>query len=837
MEKNLLIFLLLFPFYFCSVFNNTVATNFLKGISAYFFEKGKDVIEKVSEECQKDLHDAYDFEGKNESDYSYFYIHKIIFCSYQFNILSKYDQCLSKVPNINLTADYYMAIINNRESNNTNYTVDNLKMSKLFFGFCLPEKLKCSELEINSLIQNLYEAVQEITTVKMTKSNIYRVKRDPLDINKYIPLIIFAAFLLIQVIIIVFNLFPFSIYKKMFRQEYKLSTITKIKDKSEKNLLFTENIRSESLGGDELINKEENGETTLLGFQQESMENVEEKLRSNSYIAYEYNMIEYTNFYSSLTLGRNIDDLFDNHSKACLNYTGLTYIFGMRGLAIFPYIFGIMYFVVINSIPSSFNQNTYSQLTKNILFGFVSFGIRYSPKIFLSCSGYCLFYKFVCFLDDCYEGMQEKKRKRIQEEEEENPIKVEDLSKDDYDDEDDYDSRRITSKKKRMKDTNVSAEEHINEEIFIPKLIKYKFLFIFYFYQLPKYVVYVLLLFFIKYCIFQLVYLIRDNDPFWQYCYDSIFNIKIGHFLRGIFLIHGMHTGLINDDERENFLNYFFLPIQEILFFLLTSFFIFLGYKYQIRITSIFTVIIAIYMLTKFLLFLLDIPKNLIRNTQLFQIWENYGEIFYHPLYNYPYYLIGTLFGGVNYLIQKGIYNRKQVEDGQKQLLHFSLSILLNARKNSKIYIFFLTLFGLGATVCFAWIQTIFEYFGDFDYKETILNLILLIDADIIIIVLHYIMLELYIKANTFSMEILGANFWLFTEKLYFIFIMMSNFMSIYVFYQNESENYVTLAEVALYGTFAAFLSFVGSLFGYIFIEEPWRKLNKKFTENIIGKY
>ena len=81
------------------------------------------------------------------------------------------------------------------------------------------------------------------------------------------------------------------------------------------------------------------------------------------------------------------------------NDGGLSYINGIKGLAMIFFLFGCVYSAIYSSIIT--NKNTddfFNHLTDGFFFIFY-IGIKFSPKLLLCTSGFSLFYKFLCFLD------------------------------------------------------------------------------------------------------------------------------------------------------------------------------------------------------------------------------------------------------------------------------------------------------------------------------------------------------------------------------------------------------------------------------------------------------
>ena len=91
----------------------------------------------------------------------------------------------------------------------------------------------------------------------------------------------------------------------------------------------------------------------------------------------------------------------------------LSYIKGMKGLSMIFYLLGTLFFNLYNSPISQKTKRQFYFNLGNFLNSFFYIGLKYSPRILLSCSGYSLFYKLIYYLD---EKTEEKREERINKE-------------------------------------------------------------------------------------------------------------------------------------------------------------------------------------------------------------------------------------------------------------------------------------------------------------------------------------------------------------------------------------------------------------------------------------
>ena len=182
-----------------------------------------------------------------------------------------------------------------------------------------------------------------------------------------------------------------------------------------------------------------------------------------------------------------------------------------------------------------------------------------------------------------------------------------------------------------------------------PNYYFFKFLFL----QSYKYILLFFSLIFMKYSLYDInIILNRRKTPFMElYKYnlkdDKFFFIKFFSFLL-------FNTGSYEFLKIQNLVQYYYLPINEIFFFIFGTLLISIGYKFKLRIDYIiFTCGFFIYF-SKILIYIIILDKKDYYSTQYYYLY-GYGEIMTNPMFNLPYYLMGMYFGLINFCIQKGI--------------------------------------------------------------------------------------------------------------------------------------------------------------------------------------
>ena len=104
----------------------------------------------------------------------------------------------------------------------------------------------------------------------------------------------------------------------------------------------------------------------------------------------------------------------------------------------------------------------------------------------------------------------------------------------------------------------------------------------------------------------------------------------------------------------KSFIQYLYLPINEVFLFIFGIALISLGYKFKIRIDIFIFAIILIIYLAKIILFFTYLYKEQLYPTLYFYLF-GYGELMFNPLFNLPSFLIGMYFGLANFTIQRGL--------------------------------------------------------------------------------------------------------------------------------------------------------------------------------------
>ena len=176
----------------------------------------------------------------------------------------------------------------------------------------------------------------------------------------------------------------------------------------------------------------------------------------------------------------------------------------------------------------------------------------------------------------------------------------------------------------------------------------------FIFLQSYKYLLLILILIMFKFSVIRIIYLFRtEHRPVWEL---FRYFLKKENFLLTAFAFLLDLKDYNSEDKKQNIVFNFFMPICEIMFFILGTTIISIGYKFKLRI-DLFLIIFAVcFFIIKIIICSIGDENNHSFSTIDYYSF-NFGMVALSPLYNIPYYIIGMYFGLINYSIQKGITN------------------------------------------------------------------------------------------------------------------------------------------------------------------------------------
>ena len=299
---------------------------------------------------------------------------------------------------------------------------------------------------------------------------------------------------------------------------------------------------------------------------------------------------QFSKFYNYLhvffNISKNVKELF-NFTLNVTNFNnlnGITYIRGILGIAMILYILGQIFLVLFNFPSKSISQSNIYNTINNPFYALLFFSLRYAPRIILSCSGYILVYKFLCYIE------QEQKKYFI------------------------------------------------------------KFLFL----QSYRFILLIIVLLFMRFCLYYIDSIISQRRRPMMEIYHYNINEHDEYFFERLITFLLFSGGNNEFRKRQNLIQYFYLPLNEMFLFIFGTAIISFGYLFKFRIDFIIIILILSLFVIKIIFYINTLYKNEYYSTLYFYLYD-YGELMLNPIFNLPYYLIGMYFGLVNFSIQKGV--------------------------------------------------------------------------------------------------------------------------------------------------------------------------------------
>ena len=538
---------------------------------------------KVGNFCIESLHNIYfknyehlkksgnDTILKELTEMRYFYLKKaFIDTTKEKNDFLTYENCLSKEFNqtsmekynfsFTFQPIYILGMFDDSRNKTSLYDSILLEKYNYWLSYCLPypisveNKTEICKQEDYSNILRVFMAIPFNMDVANVKSFTITDKKLDSSYYLYSCVSLFLLFIpvLIRIFLYVYNIISYKKYKNTGIIINKL--INENKDKKE--------IIKDSK--EKLIDEEK----------------LKQQYKKNSPKWYKY-LKEY------FDIIKNIKELFNFDVKKTNinNINGITYVKGLLGISMLLYIFGQTFLILFNLPFKDFMISSFNNSIRNPFYVLSHIGLRYSPRVILSCSGYTLTYKFLSFIDQ-------------------------------------------------------------EPTFYLPK---------FYLLQSYKYLLLTISIFYIRYLAFYLTSIFtRIKKPMLEILRFNLDNNN-NNFLIGFFTFLLGFEGDYNFQDKQNIIQYFYLPLNEIVCFIIGTLLISIGYKCKWRIDIIIIILIIIIFISKIFLFLFDAYSKQKYSTLFFYLYD-YGAMMLNPLFNLSCFLIGMYFGLINYSTQKGVY-------------------------------------------------------------------------------------------------------------------------------------------------------------------------------------
>ena len=786
----------------------------------------------ISDTCKRQFNNSF----FNEDDYINYYRKLIIDSSLNKNNIYSYYNCINKKYN-NSSFKYLTVLVNGDQTIYDVLNTKNINSSSYLIGLCIVDG--CANDEYKKIILKIIEHYANLNNLKennINNTNNYTIYNNDTNSNdtknndnnninadkylvseieiftlndkvdkskslikffEYLPCII----ILVHLFFAIFNRLPLYLYNfcqcifcckrenKIPSRESKLSNYSyNLLKKNDKN-----KIKKQSYNP---VNSDRNPSAISLF---SNADNFQKSI---------YLLFDISKNLSSIIVYRKQSEIS--------NDSGLSFNNGIKAISMIFFLFGAVYNALYSSFLVEKEETVFFHHLKNFFFSIFFVGIKYAPKLLLCCSGFSLFFKFICFLDG-----------KVENEEDINRQNIDDIG---------------TEKEKRKGSGSIASNSNTNsfynqlkksatQEILNKNnLISLRYLLYFYGKQFHKYIIFILFLTFIFFSLNKIVLFFETLMPVWSFFIEKMVNsVKKFQYLFLPFLI-GYKSHLIPaiTNKNENILDYLYLVFQEIIYFLFTTIIIFIGYKRNIRIDRIFKIIYIILLVFRIVFYC----HKKLDDKNYFGYNSEYGKFYTSILYNYTYYIIGIHFGMINYIIQKG-YSFRECSRQNKVYLINSLRVLKTTKRRSKQYLYMISIV-CGFILLFnTFLQQIIMLFYNLNkdnimknYKTNIFTQILMfIDADIFVIAFNLMGLCLYIKGDNMINNFLCHNFWSIFNRFYFSYILLINPIILYVIYVNETKIIFNISSCFLYCFICGILVFSLSLFVCATFELPYKKL------------
>ena len=186
-----------------------------------------------------------------------------------------------------------------------------------------------------------------------------------------------------------------------------------------------------------------------------------------------------------------------------------------------------------------------------------------------------------------------------------------------------------------------------------PNFCFFKFLIL----QSYKFILLIFVSLYLRFCLYY-IDVIFDNirNPMREIFHNQLEEHSIKYFY---YLLSFLFYNIKDDELFTNesvFIQYLYLPINEIFLFIYGIALISIGYKFKLRFDIIIIISFILVYLFKLAIFIFFMHERKIYSTLYFFL-HGYGVLMLNPIFNLPSFLVGMYFGLVNFTIQRGVNN------------------------------------------------------------------------------------------------------------------------------------------------------------------------------------
>ena len=690
---------------------------------------------------------------------------------------------------------------------------DNLEEHLWIFGVCLRKDI-CSSDDIKEIFDVLNQKFFRNQIFKLyNKSNIIvddylKTKDNFADISHSYRKIICIIPIIIQIIFIIFKIIPVKLFICCLRRKYIRETD---KDKNKGNNKIDNLINSEPL----------NRQITL-------------KIRK------------------CFSISEIVDDFIFSNKSELFKDEDMTYLKGIKTLGVFLFILGFNFTVLYNYPLCLGEKDKRESYLKNFGSKLLTICFRLSPALILSSSGYSLSYKFLNFLDKkltniTLDKIEQKNNNNINNTQSKggnsnnnNDIISEKTDNNDISSkgssvgteyyEDDFGIKFYNKDISKQELNKIFKGQKINEKLLLNKISTDKIPCYIYFNfalrQIHKFVLMILGFEIYKHFLpYSLALYVKA--PLIIYIYKNLF-LQLGNSALN-FLFVGDFIVLFIDSDDLLMMQLFCIPMSEYTYFIICSIIIFICYKKKWRLDIIICIMFFVTLALKIVYITYNFQE---RNPGMFYTNTAYQKFFFNPLFNFDFYLIGMLFGILNYVIQNGLTNINSITK-ERPFITFPSYLMKHTdyNKNKKfIHFIIIVIIMLFSLIIFPILfSTNLEDIIEKNNPNIFFIIISLIDVELFIFCFHFVLISSYISGGNVFFKLFNAHISSYGMKLSFWIILMVPTCTYISVYGNESNINLSFFMVLIYSAItlinSAFLAFIF----FLIFEIPYKKLIKLY--------
>ena len=698
----------------------------------------------------------------------------------------------------------------------------NLTQYYWIFGICLKRDI-CNVEDIKEIFDSANKLFQ-YTFQKHNKDNIivfdyYQEEEKIINSSNIARQFVPLLFLLIQIIFMIFKIIPTKIFGFFIRRRY-------IKESEDSK------VAEETLLNNNLINTQ-----------------ISLKIKQ------------------CFSVSEIFEDLITSKKNELFKDNDMTYIRGIKTLGIILFIFGFNFFILYNYPLCLIEAGKRKDFLKDNRTLFLIISFRLSPALIISSSGFSLSYKFLNFLDKKLTNisldLSEKNKKNDQ-------LKNDNENKNNIDNDNKIDKIAEKTEKEQMKDKSVSENnssevsgsndgsksyfentvgikfytedinkkdlnkmfqnQRINESLALSEIstdkIPYSMYFNFAFRQIHKVACLGIGISLFKRS-FPLILIIFGKGPL-VYKLNKDFFENLGKTVGNIFY-YGNFVDLFGSNDSILTMNLFCLTMSELNHFIFCSILIFICYKKKLRLDLFIIILIFIFVIFKIVYITTDLENT---NPGMFYTDTRYQRFFFNPLFNFDYFLIGMLFGILNYVVQNDMIKKESLtRERPFTKIPIKLSKYCDYQKSKNNFRFIL------AVIVLLFLLLIVPYLFSFRFENIIMEndpdyfflIMSLIDIELFTYLFHFVCMASYITGRNLFYRIFNAPISSYGMKLGYWIILGSPTLTYLIAYSNEANINLSFFIVLIYGFITLFNSFIISLFLFVILEMPYKKLIKLY--------